>query len=229
MSRMTGSEFVDMLRDMLGGETEETLSETRLLRWLDQSHLEVVAAVKPSLLDGSETVTTADGTAEYTFTYDNVMEITDAINNTSHQPLYPINEHQYNQFNLGGTQTGSPSYYYNSGADTAGKVKVTLWPTPNAVYSVEFSILKKPAAFYVQAEYEILGGGNTSILPEVWDDSILYRAAARGWVSLGDYTAAKELRGLAMENDRAAYRVTNMLSELGESISSPVGRALRNG
>jgi len=222
MARLSTSEFVDMLRDMLGGENEQTLSNTRLIRWLNQSYLEVVAMTRPQLLSGSETVTTVSGTAEYTFSEDNVLTIDDCIDTTVHQPLYPISEHQYNQFNLGGSTTGTPSYYYNSGVDSNGLFKVTLWPTPNAVHSVVFNITKKPKALVS----DVVGYDPTTVISEVWDDSILYRAAARGWISLGDFTAAKEIRAAVKDNDAAAWRATNMLSELGSSLTSQVGAAL---
>lgn len=225
MSRLEGSEMANMVRDMLGGENEETISENRIKRWLNQAYLEVCSAIKPQALSSSETITTTSGTAEYTFSSDNVLTIDDCVDETNHQPVIPINENQYNQYALGGTSSGNPYYYYQSGADPFGKIKVTFYPTPNGTYSIVFNITAKPA----EISTDVTTSTTWTVIPETWDDSIIYRAASRGWYSLGDVNMGKAMMEAARANDTAARIVTNMTSQLGDSISSNVGRALRNG
>ena len=43
MARLTASDMIDMVRDALGGETSETISDTRILRFINQSYLELAS------------------------------------------------------------------------------------------------------------------------------------------------------------------------------------------
>ena len=41
MARLTADDMIDIVRDCLGGETTETISDTRILRYINQSYLEL--------------------------------------------------------------------------------------------------------------------------------------------------------------------------------------------
>ena len=65
MARLTAQDMVEMVRDYCGGETSETLSDIRLLRFLNQASMEVCSRYKFHHLSTSETVTASSGTADY--------------------------------------------------------------------------------------------------------------------------------------------------------------------
>jgi len=225
MSRLVnGSDMLDMVRDMCGGETESVLTRERILIYINQSYYEVAAATRSDLLGGTTTVTTSSGTAEYTLSSDDVLKINDFVDETNNILLEEISETQYHEYTQGNPQTGTPVYWFISGADTSGKWKVTFWPTPAGTYTIVGHILSKP----ISINADNADVPSVLITHELYDDSIIYRAAARGWAMLGDTKKAREYRNLARDNDSVAGKVARNTSEVRQTMVSPIGKALRS-
>lgn len=222
MARLTASDMVDMVRDSLGGETSETLSDTRILRFINQSYLELASQYSFDQLGSSTTITTSSGTATYELSVDTVLSIDDITDTTNDTKLYPMNDRQYNRYTQGSTQSGTPQYWYISGVGSNNRWNITLWPTPAGTYSLTVDFTRKPA------ELVLTPTATSTIIPEQWDDSIIYRAVSRGWMMLGDPDVAGTWRQMAMANDRAAYGSTYHPSHIMTYPTSMVSRALRN-
>ena len=136
MARLTASDMIDMVRDCLGGETTETLSDTRILRYLNQSYLEIASDIAPPQLGASTTITTSSGTAAYELSVSNVLQFTDIVDGTNNLKLYTMSENQYHKFTQGGTTSGTPIYWYVSGVGSNDRYELTFFPTPAGTYSL---------------------------------------------------------------------------------------------
>lgn len=223
MARLiNGADMVDMVRDMCGGETNAVLSKARILKYINQSYFEIAGTTQGDLLDGSATITTSDGTGTYTFTSDNVFKIKDLTDSTNDNLLYSMNQSQYNSWTQGGDVSGEPMYWFINGADTSGKWKVTFFPTPAGAYTILADIITKPDPITADVDGQL----SVCITHELWDDSIIYRAAARGWALLGDTKLAREYRSLARDNDRVARKMSTQASETPNHMTSAVGGAI---
>ena len=222
MARLTAQDMVEMVRDSLGGETSETISDTRVLRYINQSYLEICSQYGFDQLDTDTTVTTTSGTAEYELSVSDVMEIKNVVDDTNNLTLYIMSEDQYYRFTQGNAQSGVPIYWYIDGVGTNSRWNMKFWPTPNGTYTINVYYNKKPT------ELVLTPAATSAIIPEQWDDSIIYRAVSRGWMMLGDPDTAGKWRQMAKANDQAAYKTAYRPSKVPDRITSRVARALRN-
>ena len=224
MARLTASDMIDMVRDCLGGETTETISDTRILRYINQSYLELASRNQYDQLSTSSTITTTSGTATYELSVSNVMKINDLEDDTNNLKLHTMNEDQYRKFTQGSADstTGTPVYWFIDGVGDNSRYNITLWPTPAGEYTIN--------VYYTQSPDELVTSpaATSPVIPEPWDDSIIYRAVSRGWAMLGDVEAAGAWRALASQNDRAALKSTHHPSYIATRSESVIGRALRD-
>ena len=109
MARLAADDMIDMVRDCLGGETTEPISDTRILRYINQSYLELASEYAYPQLSADTTITTESGTAAYELTVSNVLRFTDIVDDTNNLKLYTMSEPQYHKFNQGGSTSGSTS------------------------------------------------------------------------------------------------------------------------
>ena len=222
MARLTAQDMVEMVRDSLGGETSETISDTRVLRYINQSYLEICSQYGFDQLDTDTTVTTVSGTAEYELSVSDVMEINNVVDDTNNLTLYPMSEDQYHRFTQGNAQSGVPIYWYIDGVGSNNRWNMKFWPTPNGAYTINVYYKKKPT------ELVLTPAATSAVTPEQWDDSIIYRAVSRGWMMLGEPDIAGKWRQMAKANDQAAYKTTYHPSKVPDRVTSRVARALRD-
>ncbi len=220
MSRMTAQDFVSFVR--LGvSETSESLSDSQILRLLNQSYLEIASAVNFPELDESTTITTSSGTAEYEVgsDADNIIYINDIVDTTNGIQLREINRYQYDQYTQSSSSSGTPVYWLMTGVGSNSRKQITFFPTPSGAASVVVHYRKKPD------DLELSPSPTTPILPQAWDDSLLYRTISRAWRLLGDMTRAEQWKRAAAEADATAYSVTLYASRVPMIPGSIVGQA----
>jgi len=216
--------MIDMVRDCLGGETTETISDTRILRFINQSYLELASRNHFDQLGTSTTITTTSGTTTYELSVSNVLKIEDLEDDTNNQKLYPMNEDQYRKYTQGNASsiTGVPTYWFIDGVGDNNRYNITLYPTPAGTYTINVYYTKSPTELVTSP------AATSPVIPEPWDDSIIHRAVSRGWRMLGDLDAAGKWLQLANQNDRAALKSTYHASYIRTKPGSPIGRALRD-
>jgi hypothetical protein len=222
MARLTADDMVDMVRDSLGGETSETISDTRILRFINQSYLELASYYQFDQLGESTSVTTVSGTSEYELTVSDVLSISSVVDDTNNQLLYTMNEDQYHRYVQGSSVTGTPVYWYIDGVGTNNRYNLKLYPTPNGAYTVNVYYTESPAELVTSPS------ATSPVIPEPWDDSIVYRAVARGWMMLGDLDTAEKWRNIARANDIAAFKSTFHPTQIIDRPRSVISMALRN-
>ena len=222
MSRLTASDMIDMVRDSLGGETSETLSDTRILRFINQSYLELASQYQFPQLSTSTTITTVSGTTSYELSVSNVLTFTDLVDDTNNLKMYPMAEWQYHKFTQGGTTSGTPIYWFVDGVGSNNRYQLTMYPTPAGTYTIY--------VYYTQSPDELVTSptATSAVIPEPWDDSIIHRAVSRGWRMLGDLEASAAWMQLAKQNDYAAMKSTYTPSYIQSRPGSVIGRALQD-
>ena len=222
MARLTASDMVDMVRDALGGETTETISNARILSFINQSYLELASMYHFDQLHTSTTASTTSGTAAYELSVSDVQTISNIVDGTNNLKLYPMNDDQYQKFVQGGTTSGTPTYWFISGVGSNNRYELTFYPTPAGTYSMTVHYYQDPTELVTSPT------ATSAVIPRVWDDSIIHRAISRGWRMLGDLEAAKEWLSLARDNDRAARKSTYHPSYIATRPGSAIGRALQD-
>lgn len=222
MARLTASDMVDMVRDALGGETTETISDARVLSFINQSYLELSSLYHFDQLHTSTTVTTASGTAAYEMSVSDVQIISDIVDGTNNVKLDTMNDNQYNKYVQGGTISGTPSYWFISGVGSNNRNELTFYPTPAGTYSLTVHYYQDPTELVTSPS------ATSAVIPRAWDDSIIHRAVSRGWRMLGDLDAASGWLALAKDNDKAALKSTYHPSYIATKPGSVIGRALQD-
>ena len=86
-------------------------------------------------------VTTAPGTSSYSLVGSGQkFKVLDVVNDTDNSSLMLENWSQISRWQrTGNSGDNSPSHYCFNTIDTNGDTKVTLWPTPDGVYSIAFT------------------------------------------------------------------------------------------
>jgi hypothetical protein len=222
MARLAADEMRDIVRDMLGGETTETLSDTRIMRFINMGYLKTVVKFTPDQLRAATptTITTADGTGSYELSVDTVLKIDDMINTTSNYKLYSFSDTQHHTYNQGADTTGSPIYYRIDGVGSNNRFNISFFPIPDAVYTINVEYFKKPT------ELVLSPTATSTILPEQLDESIMYRAAYHGWMQLGDPKRAQDYLQGARMNDSDVLDTIHLGSETPMYLGSRVASEL---
>ena len=144
-------------------------------------------------LRSSVTVTTSNGTSDYSLTGFGVdFKLTDAYDDTSNVRLKLISKELMNSWTaLSTAPSGTPTHFCYVGVDTNGDTKVRLYPTPASTLSVKFEATVRGA--------ELSNATDTTVLPTKPIEMYAWAMATRERGETGG-TAAQELFGLA---DRA--------------------------
>jgi len=223
MARLTAQDMVEMIRDNCGGETSETLSDTRLLRFINQAYLEICSKYRFDQLSTSETVSTTSGTANYELAGTNIMYIDRIVDDTNNVPVRPISKGMYYDWTNGNisSTTGTPVYWFMNGVGSNGRYQLTFYPTPDGTYSVIVYYKQEPTAL-------VLSPAATSVtVPEPWDDVVVHKATQRAWRMLGDMDMSYKWQAATRDVEDAAMRTTYHVSAEPIAPGSVVGQACR--
>ena len=221
MARLTADDMIDIVRDYCGGETSDTLSDTRRLRFLNEAALNLVSKYTFDQLSTSTSITTVSGTATYELSVSDVVEFTDVVNDTQNFKLYPMSEEQYHAYTQGDAQSGPSNYWYVDGVGSSDRYQLRFWPTPNSADTVN--------VYYTKLEELVTSPTATSlVIPRVWDKVVYLYAAAAAWDMLGDYKAAEAITKMAARNEAQAARTVKVPSWIPKGLGSPVGTAMKN-
>ena len=144
-------------------------------------------------------VATVDGTATYPLTgTGNRATMVDARNLTSGWWLKQQTPMWGRAQGLTTLPEGSPTYYVTGGVDSSGDTEVTLYPTPDGIYSVSFNVFQRTA--------DLTNGATEITIPTQPVIHLAWAMAAREKGEVGGQTAA-EIFGVASRvlSDAVAY------------------------
>lgn len=144
---MTFLELIQTCKDEYGKDKGEWVSRYKRLLNRGQRHI-ANAKLWPFMIDFANTTNTSSGTAEYTLTETNIKKLLNLRISTdgSEKRLSPVS---YNGFthsypHVDSTETGCPDVYYPTGRSSTYQLKVTLFPVPDATYSLLYDFYKEP-------------------------------------------------------------------------------------
>jgi len=176
--------FLELINDVLIRLREPTVTSnaqnaysTLIGRFVNDAKRQVEDAFGWNVLGKTVTITTVSATFSYSMTgAGQKFQVQDVINTTSNIPLQNISFVEMNRYqNLVPTTNGIPQYYSFDGVDANGDTKVLLYPRPNGVYSIPFSVVVPQA---------ILAADATVVL--VPDFLVVQNAYARALVERGE-------------------------------------------
>jgi len=165
------------LRETQVSTNNETTYSTLIGLFVNDAKRQIEDAFSWNVLGQTVTITTSASTYIYSMTgAGQKFQVQDVINTTSNIPLQNISFVEMNRYqNLVPTTNGIPQYYAFDGVDGNGDTKVELYPRPDGVYSIPFSLTVPQAT---------LAADGTSVL--VPDTLVVQNAYARALVERGE-------------------------------------------
>ena len=165
------------LRETQVSTNNETTYSTLIGLFVNDAKRQIEDAFSWNVLGQTVTITTVAATYVYSMTgAGQKFQVQDAINTTSNIGLQNISFVEMNRYqNLVPTTNGIPQYYAFDGVDGSGDTKVVLYPRPDGVYNIPFSLTVPQAT---------LTADGTSVL--VPDSLVVQNAYARALVERGE-------------------------------------------
>ena len=165
------------LRETQVSTNNETAYSTLIGLFVNDAKRQIEDAFSWNVLGQTVTITTVAATYVYSMTgAGQKFQVQDAINTTSNIGLQNISFVEMNRYqNLVPTTNGIPQYYAFDGVDGNGDTKVVLYPRPDGVFNIPFSLTVPQAT---------LAADGTSVL--VPDSLVVQNAYARALVERGE-------------------------------------------
>jgi len=165
------------LRETTVATSGQTTYSTLIGKFVNDAKRQVEDAFSWNVLGTTVTLTTVAATYSYSLTgAGQKFQVMDVINTTSNVGMKNISFVEMNRYqNLVPTTNGIPQYYAFDGVDASGDTKVTLYPRPDGVYSILFSLTVPQAT---------LSSDATSVL--VSDALVAQNAYAKALVERGE-------------------------------------------
>ena len=152
--------FLELINDVLIRLREPTVTSnaqnaysTLIGRFVNDAKRQVEDAFGWNVLGKTVTITTVAATYSYSMTgAGQKFQVQDVINTTSNIGLQNISFVEMNRYqNLVPTTNGIPQYYSFDGVDSSGDTKVLLYPRPDGVYNIPFSVVVPQAKLAADA------------------------------------------------------------------------------
>jgi len=165
------------LRETQVSTNNETAYSTLIGLFVNDAKRQIEDSFSWNVLGQTVTITTVAATYIYSLTgAGQKFQVQDAINTTSNIGLQNISFVEMNRYqNLVPTTNGLPQYYAFNGVDANGDTKVELYPRPDGVFNIPFSLTVPQAT---------LAADGTSVL--VPDSLVVQNAYARALVERGE-------------------------------------------
>jgi hypothetical protein len=165
------------LREVQVSTNNETTYSTLIGLFVNDAKRQIEDSFSWNVLGQTVTLTTSSSAHVYSMTgAGQKFQVMDALNTTSNVALQNISFVEMNRYqNLVPSITGVPQYYAFDGVDGNGDTKVVLYPRPDGVYSIPFSLTVPQAP---------LAADGTSVL--VPDVLVVQNAYARALVERGE-------------------------------------------
>jgi len=165
------------LRETQVSTNNETTYSTLIGLFVNDAKRQIEDAFSWNVLGQTVTITTVAATYIYSMTgAGQKFQVQDVINTTSNIGLQNISFVEMNRYqNLVPTTNGIPQYYAFDGVDGNGDTKVVLYPRPDGVFNIPFSLTVPQAT---------LAADGTSVL--VPDTLVVQNAYARALVERGE-------------------------------------------
>tara|TARA_R110002126_G_scaffold155012_2_gene302037 strand:- start:234 stop:881 length:648 start_codon:yes stop_codon:yes gene_type:complete len=165
------------LRETQVSTHDQTDYSTLIGLFVNDAKRQIEDAFSWNVLGQTVNIATTNGTYIYSMTgVGQKFQVQDVINTTSNVGMQNITFVEMNRYqNLVPTTNGIPQYFAFDGVDGNGDTKVVLYPRPDGVYNIPFSVTVPQAT---------LAADGTSVL--VPDSLVVQNAYARALVERGE-------------------------------------------
>ena len=165
------------LREVQVSTNNETTYSSLIGLFVNDAKRQIEDSFSWNVLGQTVNITTTSGTYIYSMTgAGQKFQVQDAINTTSSIPMKNISFVEMNRYqNLVPTTNGIPQFYAFDGVDASGDTKVVLYPRPDGVFNIPFSLTVPQATLAADA---------TVVL--VPDSLVVQNAYARALVERGE-------------------------------------------
>jgi hypothetical protein len=165
------------LRETQVSTNNETAYSSLIGLFVNDAKRQIEDAFSWNVLGQTVNIATVAATYQYSMTgAGQKFQVQDALNTTSNIGMQNISFVEMNRYqNLVPTTNGIPQYYIFDGVDNNGDTKVTLFPRPDGVYNIPFSVTVPQSQ---------LAADSTSVL--VPDFLVAQNAYARALVERGE-------------------------------------------
>jgi hypothetical protein len=179
------------LREPVVTTVSETTYSALIGKFVNDAKRSIEDAFAWNVLGQTLTVTTASGTASYSLTgAGQKFQVTDVLNTTSNIGMRNITASDMNRKQyFTPTVNAVPTEFAFDGVDGSYDTKVTIWPTPDGVYSLKF--------FLTIPQATLSSDSTVVLIPDVL---VVQNAYARALVERG------EDGGLSSSEAYALYR-----------------------
>jgi len=178
---MTYLELVNDVLVRLREATVSTVSETSysalIGKFVNDAKRQIEDAYAWNVLGTTITLSTTSGTYSYSLTGSGQkFQVIDVLNVTSNLRMKNIDFATMNRYQNFSTPVNAiPAYYAFDGVDSSSDTKVTLYPRPDGVYSIPFSLTVPQATL-----------SSDSTIVKVPDTLVVQNAYARALVERGE-------------------------------------------
>ena len=165
------------LRESTVSTVSETTYSTLIGKFVNDAKRQIEDAYAWNVLGTTITLSTTSGTYSYSLTGSGQkFQVIDVLNVTSNLRMKNIDFATMNRYQNFSTPVNAiPAYYAFDGVDSSSDTKVTLYPRPDGVYSIPFSLTVPQATL-----------SSDSTIVKVPDTLVAQNAYARALVERGE-------------------------------------------
>jgi len=181
------------LREAEVSTVSETTYSALIGKFVNDAKRQVEDAYEWNVLGTTVTITTTSGTYSYSMTgAGQKFRVQDAINSTSKISLVNIPFVTMNRYlNFGTPSNSIPMYYTFDGVDSNYDTKVTLFPIPDGVYSIPFSLIIPQAV--LSSDSTVIGVPSELIVQSAYARALVERGEDGGLSSSEAYQLYKSM------------------------------------
>jgi len=181
------------LREAEVSTVSETSYSALIGKFVNDAKRQVEDAYEWNVLGTTVTITTTSGTYSYSMTgAGQKFRVQDAINSTSKISLVNIPFTTMNRYlNFGTPSNSIPMYYTFDGVDSNYDTKVTLFPIPDGVYSIPFSLIIPQAV--LSSDSTVIGVPAELIVQSAYARALVERGEDGGLSSSEAYQLYKSM------------------------------------
>lgn len=192
------------LRETTVSTNSETSYSALIGKFVNDAKRQVEDAYAWNVLGTTVTLSTTSGTYSYALTgAGQKFQVQDVINVTGNVGMKNIDFATMNRYqNFSTPVSGIPAYYAFDGVDSNNDTKVTLYPRPDGVYSIPFSLTVPQAT--LSADATVVKVPDTLVAQNAYARALVERGEDGGLTSSEAYSLYKAMLSdyIALEGTR---------------------------
>ena len=192
------------LRETTVSTNSETSYSALIGKFVNDAKRQVEDAYAWNVLGTTVTLSTSSGTYSYALTgAGQKFQVQDVINVTGNVGMKNIDFATMNRYqNFSTPVSGIPAYYAFDGVDSSNDTKVTLYPRPDGVYSIPFSLTVPQAT--LSADATVVKVADTLVAQNAYARALVERGEDGGLTSSEAYALYKTMLSdyIALEGTR---------------------------